>query len=55
MAAIVYNNFDYRALEYARAAGVYMEVLVDDKLDLPEKLPANPKSEGIMRKRSTRK
>ena len=25
-------------LEYARMAGVHMEVLVDDKLDLPKKL-----------------
>lgn len=37
-------------LEYARVAGVYMDVLVDDELDLPEKLPANPKSDGIRRK-----
>lgn len=27
-------------LEYARAAGVSTDVLIDDKLDLPEKLPA---------------
>jgi transcriptional regulator with XRE-family HTH domain len=26
-------------LQYARAAGVPMEVLVDDELDLPERLP----------------
>ena len=36
-------------LEYARAAGVYMEVLIDDSLDLPEKLPAARKSEGVKR------
>ena len=42
-------------LGYARVAGVYMDVLVDDDLDLPEKLPANPKSEGIRRKKSTRR
>ncbi len=30
-------------LGYARAAGVCMDVLVDDELDLPEKLPARPK------------
>ena len=36
-------------LQYSRAAGVYMESLVDDELDLPEKLPASPKSEGIRR------
>ena len=34
-------------LEYARVANLYMEVLVDDSLSLPGKLPANPKSEGI--------
>ncbi len=28
-------------LEYARAAGVHMEDLVDDELDLPAKLPGN--------------
>lgn len=38
--------------EYARAAGVWLDVLVDDELDLPLKLPANPKSEGIRRKKS---
>jgi transcriptional regulator with XRE-family HTH domain len=37
-------------LEYARIAGVYMEVLVNDSLDLPERLPASPKSEGIKMK-----
>lgn len=30
-------------LAYARAAGVCMDVLVDDDLDLPAKLPAKPK------------
>jgi transcriptional regulator with XRE-family HTH domain len=34
-------------LAYARAANVYVEVLLDDDLDLPERLPASPKSEGI--------
>lgn len=38
-------------LEYARAAGVWLDVLVDDGLDLPERLPATPKSEGIKQKR----
>ena len=28
---------------YARAAGVYVDVLIDDDLDLPAKLPAKPK------------
>jgi transcriptional regulator with XRE-family HTH domain len=34
-------------LAYARAANVYVEVLLDDDLNLPERLPASPKSEGV--------
>jgi transcriptional regulator with XRE-family HTH domain len=30
-------------LQYARAAGISIDVLADDKLDLPEKLPASRK------------
>ncbi len=30
-------------LQYARAAGVCVDVLIDDELDLPSKLPAKPK------------
>lgn len=30
-------------LNYARLAGVCVEVLIDDELDLPAKLPARPK------------
>ena len=30
-------------LQYARVAGVCMEILVDDELDLPAKLPHKPK------------
>jgi transcriptional regulator with XRE-family HTH domain len=30
-------------LEYARVAGVCLDVLVDDNLDLPAKLPNKPK------------
>jgi transcriptional regulator with XRE-family HTH domain len=41
-------------LEYARAAGVWVDVLIDDKLDLPEKIPTVPKSEGLRRKTSGR-
>src|ERR687889_220758 len=37
-------------LEYARAAGVYMDVLVDDELDLPEGLPCSPKHGGVSRR-----
>ena len=41
-------------LQYARIAGVHMEALVDDELDLPDKLPTPTKSEGIRRKPATR-
>jgi transcriptional regulator with XRE-family HTH domain len=37
-------------LQYARAANVYVEALIDDELDLPEKLPARLKSAGVKRK-----
>ncbi len=30
-------------LRYARVAGVCVEVLIDDALDLPDKLPAKPR------------
>lgn len=30
-------------LEYARAANISTDVLIDDKLDLPKRLPAKPK------------
>jgi transcriptional regulator with XRE-family HTH domain len=32
-------------LQYSRLAGVLMEVLVDDELDLPKKLPAKKRSQ----------
>jgi transcriptional regulator with XRE-family HTH domain len=41
-------------LEYARVAGVYMDALVDDQLDLPTRLPCSHKHEGI-RRRASRK
>ena len=41
-------------LQYARAANVSVEALIDDELSLPEILPASPKSEGIRRKRPSR-
>jgi hypothetical protein len=31
-------------------AGVYVDALIDDDVDLPERLPASPKSSGIPRK-----
>ena len=36
-------------LEYARAANVSVENLIDDELDLPDELPASPRSEGVRR------
>jgi transcriptional regulator with XRE-family HTH domain len=42
-------------LEYAQVAGVYVDVLIDDDLNLPKKLPANPKSEGVRPKKSSHK
>jgi len=42
-------------LQYARAAGVWMDVLVDDELDLPAKLPSREKHEGISRKAASSK
>src|SRR5688572_8680266 len=42
-------------LQYARAANVSVEALIDDELSLPDVLPANPKSEGINQKRPARK
>ena len=37
-------------LEYARAAGVYVDDLIDDAFDLPEKIPGAVRHEGIRRK-----
>lgn len=39
-------------LQYARTANVAVEALIDNELDLPEKLPARLKSEGVKRKKS---
>jgi transcriptional regulator with XRE-family HTH domain len=36
-------------LEYARAANVYVDALIDDAMDLPEKLPSRKKYGGIAR------
>lgn len=41
-------------LAYARSVNVSVEALIDDDLDLPERLPAEPKSEGIRQKKSSR-
>ncbi|MDQ3804674.1 MAG: helix-turn-helix domain-containing protein [Acidobacteriota bacterium] len=41
-------------LQYARAAGVPTEVLIDDELDLPKKLPGPTDHEEIKRKFTSR-
>lgn len=33
-------------LKYARVAGVCVDALIDDEVDLPKKLPATPKHRG---------
>lgn len=42
-------------LDYAQAANVYVDVLIDDDLDLPAKLPSAIKHTGLRRPVSTRK
>ena len=42
-------------LQYARVAGVHMEDIVDDELDLPPKLPGNVRYQGLKRKSASRK
>lgn len=42
-------------LRYARLAGVPTEVLIDDELDLPEKLPGPTNHEEIKRRFSPRR
>jgi transcriptional regulator with XRE-family HTH domain len=41
-------------LQYARAANVWVDALIDNDLDLPERLPAKSKSEGSKKKRPAR-
>jgi transcriptional regulator with XRE-family HTH domain len=41
-------------LDYARIANVWMDVLVDDALDLPERIPSPTKSEGVRRRTNSR-
>ena len=42
-------------LSYARLAGVHMEALVDDELDLPDKLPGTAQHETIKRQYAPRR
>jgi transcriptional regulator with XRE-family HTH domain len=37
-------------LQYARLAGVHTEALIDDELDLPERLPGDVRHDDIRRK-----
>lgn len=37
-------------LEYAHAANVYVEALIDDSVDLPAEIPPRKKHEGVKRK-----
>jgi transcriptional regulator with XRE-family HTH domain len=39
-------------LEYARIAGVSIDLLVDDELELPKMLPSSSISKGVRRKKS---
>ena len=41
-------------LEYARVANIYVEVLINDELALPSRLPSSKKSEGIKRAAAAR-
>lgn len=38
-------------LRYADLAGVHLEAIADDDLELPNKLPCSPKSGGTKRKK----
>lgn len=42
-------------LSYARLANVHLEVLADDKLDLPEGIPSRKTHSGIVRKASSKR
>jgi transcriptional regulator with XRE-family HTH domain len=42
-------------LEYSRAAGVHTEALIDDELDLPDKLPGTAKHDEIKRQYASRR
>jgi transcriptional regulator with XRE-family HTH domain len=42
-------------LRYARVAGVHLEDIVDDELELPESLPGKVRYQGIRRSAKSRK
>lgn len=41
-------------LKYAEVAGVWVDVLINDDLDLPDELPCSPKHEGVKHKAISR-
>lgn len=41
-------------LKYAEVAGVWVDVLINDDLDLPDRLPCSPKHEGVKHKAVSR-
>ena len=41
-------------LEYAKVAGVHMEDIVDDELELPDRLPGKVRYQGIRRTSSSK-
>jgi transcriptional regulator with XRE-family HTH domain len=41
-------------LEYAHTANVYVDALIDDRVDLPQELPSSSKNEGVKRKEGTK-
>jgi hypothetical protein len=43
----------YVLLQYARSANILVEWLIDDKIDLPNSLPAEPLPEWVVAKCST--
>ena len=42
-------------LQYARAANVIVDVLIDDELDLPARLPSPTRHDGVRRKSASRR
>lgn len=39
-------------LRYAQIANVWVDVLINDELDLPEKIPSSKRHEGVKRRQS---
>jgi hypothetical protein len=42
-------------LQYARVAGVHLEDIVDDEMDIPSKLPGRVRYKGIKGKSTSRR